>query len=157
MAFLLFIILPLLEIAGFVVIGSKIGFGYTILWLIAAIFLGIYSLAFQGKSALTRANKSINNDTYPLKEMFDGIFIIIGALLLIFPGFVSDIIAVFFLTPPIRWAIYEILKAQNESVLEEFTKSGESFTSRYYENDIPNNSSTIEGEYTVVNKEKTSE
>ena len=151
MAFLLFIALPLLEIIGFSTIGVKIGFGYSVLWLIVDVFLGIYCLQHQGRNTITKAHNSINNEIYPLKEVLDGIFIIIGSLLLIFPGFISDIFALILLTPPIRSVIFLILKAQNESVLEEFAKSGESFTHKYYEKDSQNHkSTTIEGDYIVI-------
>jgi len=152
--FFLFIALPILELTGFSIAVHEIGLGYTILWVIADIFIGSSILVNQGAKALQDASASINNDTYPLKEMFDAICIVIGSILLIFPGFVTDIFALIFIIPPIRYGIYLLLKSQNESALEEFTKSSESYTSKYYGKKVSNGEQVIEAEYTVIKDEK---
>jgi len=151
--FLLLSLLPLLEIAGFIIIGGELGAGLSILWVIADIFVGVYLLTVMGKNTIKQAHQSVADDIYPLKELFDAICILFGAVLLIFPGFVSDTLALLFLVPWLRQGIFMFLKWQNESVLEEFTKKGEGFAGHYYEqkSEIPQ---VIEGEFTVIKSDK---
>lgn len=151
----LIIILPLMEITGFVIIGGEIGLGYSLLWIIGAIMAGFHFLTTMGSSTLKKAKKSVDADEYPLEEMFDGVCVLVGSLLLIIPGFVSDFLSVIFLVPFIRKGIFLLLKSQHESVLDGFTKSGEGVSGWYYEKThSTSNEQTIEGEYTVVENKK---
>lgn len=150
MLFTLFTMLPLLEIAGFIVIGGDIGLGNTILWLIADVIAGVYLLLSIGKATLISASKDISDEQQPLRVMFDVICILIGALLLMFPGFVSDFIAIFFIVPFLRYGVFLFLSYFYGDFLEEFTKKGEGFAERYYEYKKESSSATIEGEYKVI-------
>jgi len=154
--FLLFGMLPLLEIAGFVVIGGEMGVGNSILWVIFDVFAGVYLLLSMGRTTLIQANHSVEKDVYPLKEIFDAICILVGSLLLMFPGFVSDALALLFLMPWLRAGIFAFLKWQNESVLEEFTKKGQGFADRYYEHESVT-TKVIEGDFTVVKDDQKNE
>ena len=151
LSLLIFILLPLLEIAGFVVIGGEIGLGMSLLWVIAAAIGGFYTLITMGAQTMVKAQKSVEADVYPMEEMFDGFCILIGSLLLIFPGFISDFLSLLFLIPMIRKGIFLILKSQNESVLDGFSKNAQGFTCWYSEKtNGGDNKETIEGEFTRV-------
>ena len=132
-AFLLIIFLPLLEIAGFIVIGGEIGVGLSLLWVIAATIAGFYFLATMGAQTLQKAKKSVDADIYPFEEMFDGFCILLVAGLLIFPGFISDFLALPLLIAPLRRGIFKFLKYRHESVLNNLSKSTQGFTCWYYE------------------------
>ncbi|MCP4354684.1 MAG: FxsA family protein [Proteobacteria bacterium] len=149
----LIIILPAMEIAGFVIIGGEIGLGYSLLWVLMTIMAGFHFLTTMGTTTLKKAKQSVDDDVYPLEEMFDGVCVLIGSLLLIIPGFISDFISVLFLVPFIRKGIFLLLKSQHESVLDGFTKSGEGVSGWYYEKTSSSSGEeVIEGEYTVVEK-----
>ncbi len=149
----LIIIFPLIEITGFVIIGGEIGFGYSVLWVLMAVMAGFHFLTTMGGATLKKAKQSVDGDVYPLEEMFDGVCVLIGSLLLIIPGFVSDFISVLFLVPFLRKGIFLLLKSQHESVLDRFTKSGEDFSGWYSEKtNSYAGDDIIEGEYTVVEK-----
>ncbi len=151
----LIIILPLIEIAGFVFIGGEIGLGYSLLWLIVAMMAGFHFLATMGGSTLKKAKKSVDKDEYPLEEMFDGICILLGSLLLIIPGFISDFISILFIVPFIRKGIFLLLKSQHESVLDGFTRSGEGISGWYYEKTSSSSGEqTIEGDFIVVDNDE---
>lgn len=151
----LFIFLPLLEIAGFVIIGGKIGVGLSLLWVIAATMAGFYFLAAMGAQTLQKARKSVDADVYPFEEMFDGLCILLGALLLIFPGFISDFLALPLLIAPVRHWIFRFLKSRHENVLGSLGKTTQGFTCWYYaEKKSPPGAKTIEGDFKRVEGEK---
>jgi UPF0716 protein FxsA len=153
-ALFLMISLPLLEIAGFIVIGGKIGVGLSLLWVIASTFAGFYFLATMGTQTLQKAKKSVDADIYPFEEMFDGFCILLGGLLLIFPGFVSDFLALPLLIAPARRGIFKFLKFQHESVLNNLSKSTQGFTYWYYEERKGGASRTIDGDFRRVDEGK---
>lgn len=147
--------LPLLEIAGFIIIGGKIGVGLSLLWVIAATMAGFYFMATMGTQTLQKAKKSVDVDVYPFEEMFDGICILVGALLLIFPGFVSDFLALPLLVAPARRWVFRFLKSQHEGVLNHLSKGTQGFAYWYYEEKkSPNGTTTIEGDFKLLDKNK---
>lgn len=153
--FLLTVFLPLLEIAGFVVIGGEIGLGWSLLWVIGATMAGFYFMATMGAQTLHKAKKSVAADVYPFEEMFDGICILVGALLLIFPGFFSDFLALPLLVAPVRRGIFRFLKYQHESFFNDLGKSAQGFSYWYYEEKNSPPATVVEGEFKRVEEEKT--
>ncbi len=148
-------LLPLLEIAGFIIIGGKIGVGLSLLWVIADTIAGFTLLATMGGKTLQKAKKSVEADTFPFEEMFDGLCIITGALLLIFPGFVSDFLALPLLIAPVRGWIFKFLKYQHNSILNDLSKSTQGFTYWYYEERKEGGvTKTIEGDYRHTPEDK---
>jgi len=150
----LIVFLPLLEIAGFIIIGGKIGIGWSLLWVILDTMAGFYILATMGSQTLQKAKKSVDADIYPFEEMFDGFCILAGALLLIFPGFISDFLALPLLLPPLRHWIFRFLKASHESILNDLGKTSRGFTYWYYEEKSPDGTKTIEGDFKRVERDK---
>lgn len=157
--FLLFLIifLPLIEFVGSGIVAKHIGIGLSLLWVIADVIIGFFILMTSGGKLLHRAKESINDDIYPFEEMYDGFCIIVGAGLLIFPGFVSDILAVPLLVPAIRGWIFRFLKSQHNSLLGELSKSSQGFTSWYYKETTrtPDGTTTIEGTFRTTDDDKT--
>lgn len=117
-----FLFLPIIEIIGFVTIGAKLGAGMTLLWLFAAGWGGFYLLQSRGKSAWVRAQKAQEDDIFAMRDLFDGIAILIASLLLIFPGFISDFLAVPFLLAPLRNWIFDTLGKNPNGAVRTFTK-----------------------------------
>lgn len=91
-----------LEIATFIAAGSKFGFITTILLYVAAAALGGILVQAQGLSTLEKAKVSYDEGILPMDRMFDTLCLMAAGLLLILPGFVSDIIAFALLMPPVR-------------------------------------------------------
>lgn len=152
--FIIFLMLPLLEIAGFIEIGGKIGVGLSLLWVIAATVAGFMLLTTMGLQTLKKAKSSVDADIYPFEEMFDGFCILLGAGLLIFPGFVSDFLSLPLLIAPVRGWIFKFLKSQHNSVLNNLSKNSQGFTAWYYEERKNGSSKTIEGEFKRVDKDE---
>ncbi len=152
---LLVIFLPLLEIAGFIIIGGKIGVGWSLLWIITDVIVGMMILSTMGGNILRSAQKSIDKkDDYPFEELFDGFCILTGAVLLIFPGFISDFLALPLLIPPVRHWIFLYLKYKHNSVLNELSKKSQGFTYWYYEERTGGTTKTIEGEFINTDENK---
>jgi UPF0716 protein FxsA len=158
--FILFLIvfLPLLEIAGFIIVGGKIGIGLSLLWVIGATILGFYLISTQGRGTWQKARSSVKDDIYPFEEMFEGLCILVGALLLIFPGFLSDFFAIPLLVPFLRQGIFKILKEQHSSVFDSLGKNAQGFTYWYSEEkktSSAGSTATIEGEFKHITSDET--
>jgi UPF0716 protein FxsA len=94
--------LPFLEIAGFVVIGGRIGLGLTLLWLLAAGMLGMALIRHGGLNALSKLQLALNEQREPGHSLIDGAVMVTAGLLLIVPGFVSDLLALILVLPITR-------------------------------------------------------
>lgn len=114
--------LPVLEIIGFFTIGAGLGLGLTFLWLFGTTWLGFHLLRSRGKSAWARAEKAQESDVFARQDLFDGICIFIASLLLIFPGFISDFLAVPFLAAPLRHWLFDTLRKNPDGPVRKFTK-----------------------------------
>jgi UPF0716 protein FxsA len=103
---MIFAILPIVwllaELFVAVQIADAIGVGAMILLLIVSWPLGAWALRSQGRAAWSRLTTAVSTGRSPGREALDGVLILIGGLLLIVPGFLSDVVAVFALFPPTR-------------------------------------------------------
>jgi UPF0716 protein FxsA len=97
---LLFIILiPAIEIFLFIKIGSQIGAITTILLIFTTAIVGIYYAKYEGLNTLKSGFAQISKNKAPTHEMISGAAIAIAALLLIIPGFATDIFGFLILFP----------------------------------------------------------
>ena len=99
---LLFFAVPLVEIYLLIQVGQVIGALPTILLVIATSVLGAYLLKQQGLAALTRFQNNLRQGQLPADELKEGIFIVLGGILLMTPGFFTDFLGLFCLLPPTR-------------------------------------------------------
>ena len=100
--FVLLLVMMLAEIAVIVAVGQAIGALVTILALIAVSVVGVAMLRRQGTRTLASFADAVRNRRDPQPEMADGMLIGVAAGLVLFPGFVSDVLALFLLFPPTR-------------------------------------------------------
>src|SRR3954451_13242283 len=99
---LLFIVIPIAELAVLIQVGQLIGVWWTILLLVADAILGSWLLRTQSRAAWRRFNEALANGRVPHREVVDGVLVIFGGVLLLTPGFITDIFGVLFLFPPTR-------------------------------------------------------
>jgi UPF0716 protein FxsA len=90
------------EIAVVIAIGNVVGALWTILLLIAVSMAGVALLRRQGTRTITGLTDALRNRRDPQPEIVDGSLIGVAAALILFPGFVSDLAALFLLFPPTR-------------------------------------------------------
>jgi UPF0716 protein FxsA len=106
---LLFIVVPIAELAVLIQVGQAIGVWWTILLLLADAMLGSYLLRSQGRLAWRRFNEALAEGRLPHREVVDGVLVIFGGVLLLTPGFITDIFGVLFLFPPTRVVLRRLL------------------------------------------------
>src|SRR5690606_34627454 len=98
--------LPIIEIAIFIKVGQTIGLLPTLALVIGAAILGAVLLRQQGLSVLTRLRSNVSSGQLPGRSIADAMMIGLAALLLVLPGFLSDVVALALLLPPVRGWIY---------------------------------------------------
>jgi UPF0716 protein FxsA len=92
-----------LEIAGFIWVGELIGAGWTILLIIGGMIIGMSLLRSEGMKAANKLMTKVRSGQKPSpEEVMQTPFLMFGAVLLIIPGFLSDIIGVLCFLPPFR-------------------------------------------------------
>lgn len=106
---LLFIVLPLAEIAAFVVVGSEIGALATVGLVIVTTFIGAILLRIQGFGALNRIRSAMETGASPGHDMVNGAMIMLAGILLILPGFITDAFGLLLFIPPVRDLVWRFL------------------------------------------------
>jgi UPF0716 protein FxsA len=94
--------LPLIEIAGFVLVGREIGVLATMALVLASALLGSILLRWQGFGVIARIRRDIDAGRHPGRQLAHGVMILIAAILLIIPGFFTDIVGLLLFLPPVR-------------------------------------------------------
>lgn len=103
MAFLwMFLLLPIVEIALFVVIGGEIGVWATLALVILAGIAGVALIRMQGSRAALDIQRSLQDLQDPSRKVANRTLLVIAGLLLILPGFFTDALALLLLLPPVR-------------------------------------------------------
>ena len=97
-----FTIVPLIELAILIYLGTIIGALYTILIVVVTGILGAVMTRYQGMVTLSKIRSNIENGIIPANELFDGALILAGGLLLLTPGIITDIIGFALLVPYTR-------------------------------------------------------
>ena len=98
----LIILIPAIELYILLLSGKTIGVGYTILLILASGIIGAYFAKRQGIRAFREVSDNIKNAQAPGEAAINGIFIFIGSILVILPGFISDLLGFLLLFAPTR-------------------------------------------------------
>ncbi len=106
---LLFIIIPLAELYLMIKVGEYIGAFWTVALVLITAFIGVNMLRYQGMSMLTRAQHSLSQGTLPAMEMMEGMVLAVGGVLLIAPGFITDILGFLCMIPVTRRIIIQVM------------------------------------------------
>ena len=102
MIFLIFIIIPILEITIFITVGSNIGVLNTIAIILITALVGIFLVRRRGLSLLFNARQNMSDGMMPTEEIKGGIFLLISGLLLITPGFFTDFVGFAVFLKPVQ-------------------------------------------------------
>jgi UPF0716 protein FxsA len=105
----LFILVPIAELAVIIQVGQLIGVWWTIGLLIADSVLGSLLMRSQGRAAWRRFNAALAERRPPAREVLDGVLVIFGGALLLTPGFITDVFGAVFLLPPTRALLRRLL------------------------------------------------
>jgi UPF0716 protein FxsA len=110
--FYMLLALPLIEIAGFVLIGPYLGVSGTLAFVLASSIIGLALLRRSGLGTLRRLQRSVAAGATPVPAALDGACRIIADVLLVLPGFVSTAVGLVLLLPPVRREIVRHLGAR---------------------------------------------
>ena len=123
--------IPLIEIYLFIKVGSEIGALNTILLILTTAVVGIWYARYEGFNTLRSGMSQLVKNELPLYEIVSGAAIAFAALLLILPGFATDVVGILLIFPITR-----------KIILNKYSKKN---TSKKKDNDRGKN--YIEGEY----------
>ena len=127
--FILFIVMPFVEIALLIQLGDMLGFWRTIGIVVVTAIIGAYVLQAQGMATMQRVSQSMKSGEPPIKPVVDGFFLAISGAFLLTPGVVTDAIGLLLLVPPVRhaiarWGFGRIVKSGKFSVHTFGTEGG---------------------------------
>ena len=125
--FFIILFVPLVEIYLFIQIGGQIGAFNTILVILLTAVVGVYFVRLQGLSTLKSGVTQLYKNKIPVYEIISGAALALAALLLIIPGFATDIIGFLLILPITRNIIFKLL--------------GKKYSKKKFKDDL------IEGEY----------
>ena len=110
------ILIPIIEIYLFIKIGSQIGALTTIILIIFTAIVGIYYAKYEGINTLKSGFSQLSKNETPTYEIISGAAIAFAALLLILPGFATDVVGFLLIFPLTRKIIFKNLnkKFKNE-------------------------------------------
>lgn len=100
--FLAFTLIPVAEIYLLITIGGYIGAINTVLLVIITGFSGAYLARLQGMQTMFRVRESLQAGVMPSGELVDALLIFMAGVVLLTPGFITDIAGILLLFPPSR-------------------------------------------------------
>ena len=104
---ILIILIPLIEIYLFIKIGSSIGAFNTISLILITAIVGVYYARYEGLNTLKSAISQIVTNKLPIYEIISGAALAVASLLLILPGFATDLIGLLLIFPVTRRIIFK--------------------------------------------------
>ena len=104
--FLLIISIPLIEIYLFIKVGSYIGALNTIILIITTAIIGVIYARYEGFNTLKSGMSELIKNKIPLYEIISGAALAFASILLILPGFATDIIGLLLIFPPTRKVLF---------------------------------------------------
>ena len=129
-ALLLIILIPVIEIYLFIKIGSQIGAFTTISLIFLTAIIGVFYARYEGLNTLKSGVSQLYKNQMPLFELMSGAALAVAAILLILPGFATDILGFLIIFPFTRKLIFKLV-----------TKKGGNEDEVYIKDDL------IEGEF----------
>ncbi len=159
--FTLFVLIPILEIATFIQVGSVVGLPLTLLGIVLTAIIGAVLVRQQGFKALNDARKNMTQQKSPVEQVIHGAFILVAGLLLLTPGFLTDTIGFLFLVPPLRLAIanrvWSWIRANGSIDIQAGNMAGQRNESDPYPPSNRQSGTIIEGEIVEVEEAENSE
>jgi UPF0716 protein FxsA len=118
---LIFLGIPIIEIALFIQAGSLIGLWPTLAAIVATAIIGGAIIRAQGLAVLARARQSLDRNEPPVNEVFTGLCLLVAGALLMTPGFLTDSLGFLLLVPTVRrslgkWLLSALLRSRNAHV-----------------------------------------
>ncbi|MEM6325885.1 MAG: FxsA family protein [Bacteroidota bacterium] len=116
--FLLFLIVPVVDLALLVSIGGRIGFWPTVGTVVLTALVGSWLARREGTAAWRRVQQKLATGGLPGPELIDGLVILVSGTLLLTPGFLTDLVGILGLLPPSRAVARKALRQRFERAVE---------------------------------------
>lgn len=110
--FLLFLVVPIVELAVIIQVGQALGVLPTLAVLVLMSVIGAWLMKREGLGVLRRARQQVRTGKVPGREMVDGFLIVLGGAMMLTPGFVTDGVGMALLLPPVRAVVRPVLLSQ---------------------------------------------
>ena len=135
--FILFLIIPLVEITILIEIGKVVGAAYTIMLVIGTAVLGAALLRQQGLSTLMKVQANMDQGNLPATELIEGLMLLVAGALLLTPGFFTDIFGFLILIPALRHHIAQtfLINFIQSRINTKETDSGNIIEGEHWESD----------------------
>tara|TARA_B100001250_G_scaffold340048_1_gene307594 strand:- start:314 stop:718 length:405 start_codon:yes stop_codon:yes gene_type:complete len=117
---LLILLVPIIEIYLFIKIGSQIGAFNTISLIFLTAIIGIYYARYEGLNTLKSAIKQTVQNEIPIYEIISGAALAFAAILMIIPGFLTDIIGLLIIFPWTRKLFFKKISKKNNKNKKNF-------------------------------------
>lgn len=105
----LFVVVPAAEIATFIAVGKAIGILPTILLTFATAVAGATLMRRQGLKTLARLRAEMDAGRIPGETLGHGAMILLAGMLLLVPGFLSDVVGILLFLPPVRHLVWTVM------------------------------------------------
>ena len=138
--FLFFVIVPIIEITVLMQVGQWLGTWPTIAIVILSAWLGAKYVRQQGLATLQSVQAKMAQGEMPSGEIITAVMLLVAGILLVTPGFVTDIVGLSLLVPAIRSAL--IKTVQQHLVVSQVSQRGQSNSGFYAANKEPGNHSS---------------
>ena len=128
----LFITIPIAELYLFLHLGARIGLMPTLGLIILTGFLGAALARQQGLSTLSKIQSELRSGRPPALKMIEGAMIVIGGILLLTPGIMTDLFGFALLVPRIRTSLaekFQVNFSKSVQTSQNFSRSTSSFKS----------------------------
>lgn len=157
LALLLLIFIPAVEIYLFIEIGGAIGAGWTIVLIIVTAIWGASAMRRQGLAVLAEAQNAQARGNLPVAALAHGLLILIGGVMLVIPGFLTDAVGLILM---LRWGRLLVIESVLGALMPALMRGFQART--FQEGSAPGfdkmpppmpadrSADTIEGEYTVT-------
>jgi UPF0716 protein FxsA len=110
--FVLFILIPILELAVIIQVGQVIGVGWTLVALIAMSLIGAALVKAEGLRAWRRVQEALAETRMPAVEVVDGALVLLGGALMLTPGFLTDAVGLLLVVPLTRAVINRTIRSR---------------------------------------------
>jgi UPF0716 protein FxsA len=114
---LLFLVVPIIELYVIIQVAHAIGILDTIGLLILDSILGGWLMRREGLGVLRRLQAKLNGGELPSTELVDGFLILFGGALMLAPGFLTDLLGMALLLPPVRAVVRRVLARRFKAVV----------------------------------------
>lgn len=107
--FVIFIVVPIVEIAIIIQVGQLIGPVWTVVLLLTSAVVGSWLLRREGRRTWRAFREALAEQPVPTRQVADGALVIVGGALMIAPGFLTDAAGILCLLPPTRTLLRRVV------------------------------------------------